>query len=909
MVSVLHFNGTWRSYQERILNNLNYHLRDSKLHVVAAPGAGKTTLGIEVIARIGRPSLILCPTNTIKHQWRERICSSFLQPAQYDMVSTDIRSPRLITVITYQALLAAFCGRTDDDEPAQPVEAEEPAETDADTITASDRFRKDKADEIIRSLQAAGVSLLCFDEAHHLRKEWWKALTYLNEHLRPAQTLALTATPPYDADQGEWKRYQQLCGDIDEVISIPELVKNGDLCPHQDFIYFSFLREEERALVQRHSENVRALMQTLVGDATLLQFLAGMPFFRATEQDVERIFEQPDFYVSIASLLCAAGYSMPPQFLSLFDARQSEWPTFDERRAALFLNGFLFPQHEEEFAGAEAKRAEYMNHVRHLGLVANKKIVLDESKKVQRQIASSLGKLDAIVDIVRLESSQLGPCLRMVILTDFIRIDDVACSSLGVVPVWKTLKDTFGTTLSMGVLCGSLILLPDAAVGRLQELLAAENIPADAVSLGRFKDIDQFVRVTPREAVRNHIVRLATDMFNTGYLTVLIGTQALLGEGWDAPSINSLILSSTVSSYMLSNQMRGRAIRVDRNNPGKISNIWHLATVDTPSLMESLRSVSTEDEQASRLYTYDLEQLTTRFKGYEAPSYYGAHDIRSGIERIMDQPGADHETLHQKVERVSTMTMQLAADRATTGQWWQTALYDGYGNAPMTLATGVNTESTPMKQLVYKGYKYIYYALLAAVMLAVLVRVFLPSALTTFTLLATVAVCGVIALKTTVKYLRTGSVAKVLRQIAIILLESMSRQGVIRTSIKQVGLSVREDQEGAAFVSCVNLPAEENNLFIQALQELLDPIDSPRYLLIRRQNGLLHATDYFAVPSALSQNKGNVAIFERMWRERMGEVQVVYTRNQEGRRVLLRARKNASSAMRRKKSQRLSKWQ
>lgn len=120
---------------------------------------------------------------------------------------------------------------------------------------------------------------------------------------------------------------------------------------------------------------------------------------------------------------------------------------------------------------------------------------------------------------------------------------------------------------------------------------------------------------------------------------------------------------------------------------------------------------------------------------------------------------------------------------------------------------------------------------------------------------------------------------------------------------------MREDQEGAAFVSCVNLPAEENNLFIQALQELLDPIDNPRYLLIRRQNGLLHATDYFAVPSALSQNKGNVAIFERMWRERMGEVQVVYTRNQEGRRVLLRARKNASSAMRRKKSQRLSKWQ
>ena len=56
---LLHFNGTWRSYQKRILDDLDFHLRDDKLHVVAAPGAGKTTLGIEVISRLNRPSLIL----------------------------------------------------------------------------------------------------------------------------------------------------------------------------------------------------------------------------------------------------------------------------------------------------------------------------------------------------------------------------------------------------------------------------------------------------------------------------------------------------------------------------------------------------------------------------------------------------------------------------------------------------------------------------------------------------------------------------------------------------------------------------------------------------------------------------------------------------------------------------------
>ena len=38
--SILQFNGEWRSYQKRILDDLDFHLRDDKLHVVAAPGAG-----------------------------------------------------------------------------------------------------------------------------------------------------------------------------------------------------------------------------------------------------------------------------------------------------------------------------------------------------------------------------------------------------------------------------------------------------------------------------------------------------------------------------------------------------------------------------------------------------------------------------------------------------------------------------------------------------------------------------------------------------------------------------------------------------------------------------------------------------------------------------------------------------
>ena len=41
---LLFFNGKWRDYQARVLDEAEGYLSDGKLHIVAAPGAGKTTL-------------------------------------------------------------------------------------------------------------------------------------------------------------------------------------------------------------------------------------------------------------------------------------------------------------------------------------------------------------------------------------------------------------------------------------------------------------------------------------------------------------------------------------------------------------------------------------------------------------------------------------------------------------------------------------------------------------------------------------------------------------------------------------------------------------------------------------------------------------------------------------------------
>ena len=98
-----------------------------------------------------------------------------------------------------------------------------------------------------------------------------------------------------------------------------------------------------------------------------------------------------------------------------------------------------------------------------------------------------------------------------------------------------------------------------------------------------------------------------------------MGTKSLLGEGWDSPNINSLILASFVGSFMLSNQMRGRAIRIDKKNPDKVSNIWHLVTV--------------EPESGDEIISDDFETMKRRFACFQAPAY-NSDTIESGIDRI-----------------------------------------------------------------------------------------------------------------------------------------------------------------------------------------------------------------------------------------------------------------------------------
>lgn len=232
--TVLEFKGTWREYQRRVLEKSDKYLEDGKLHIVAAPGSGKTTLGIELIRRLGRKTLVLAPSITIREQWIERIKTGFLVEGvdEGEYLSQDIRGPKAITAITYQALHSAMrrlkgtLKETWDEEVSFLEE-----------VDFSDY-------DILKTIQEAGIEVICLDECHHLRSEWWKALEDFVAMTGEKTMISLTATPPYDSNVSQWERYIKLCGEIDEEITVPELVK--EVYVHIRILYILIIQRRKR---------------------------------------------------------------------------------------------------------------------------------------------------------------------------------------------------------------------------------------------------------------------------------------------------------------------------------------------------------------------------------------------------------------------------------------------------------------------------------------------------------------------------------------------------------------------------------------------------------------------------------------------------------------------------------------
>lgn len=864
---VLQFQGTWRTYQKRVLDNGEKYLADGKIHIVAAPGSGKTTLGIELIRRLGAPCLILSPSITIRQQWLERMAEGFLQEgyAAEEWFSNDLRNIRPVTVITYQALHSAmkhYAGVL--------KEETESGEEDRGEVVDYQNF------DIFEAVKAAGIRTICLDEAHHLRSEWWKALESFIKEMPDMAVISLTATPPYDSTPAQWKRYMDLCGPIDEEIFTPELVKEGSLCPHQDYVYFNWPKDDEIRIVKEYTERTKIVVEELSHDREFIRMVANHRGILDPEEYSEFFLDRPKYFSSILIFLHAAGVPFSGYLIELTGTK-GNFPKLDNGWMETLLQGFLY-EDTEAYPCDKVYREELIGHLKSAGCIHRNKVQLTNNDKVAKLLVSSKGKLDSINDIVEAEYESLGSELRLLILCDFIKKEmlsmvgnaDKTPGELGAVPIFEYIRRRELRGVRLGVLSGSVVIVPSDAYEALNPLFGKYGCEGSLTPLGD----TGYSRVSVKGS-GHHIVSMITELFTCGQINVLVGTKSLLGEGWDSPCINSLILATYVGSFMLSNQMRGRAIRVFKDQPDKTSNIWHLACV-FPTGLESSGELSG-----------DYETLKRRFEAFLGVSALDGV-IESGIERLGLEKNLDSR---KDIERCNQRTMKIAGDRKGLRETWENDLKVIYDDMRVEEVEEVD------KKILEPGYLFLNAVVIEIIsvilfIFSILIRAFgSASAENLFLPGIIIYIAMAVSFFGICKYgYRIGSLCtpqKRMKKAACGILDALMQTGKLEEPLHCRVMT--EEAEAAVFTCLKGGNTRDKTLFAECLEEFWGVIDNPRYLLVLKK-GRWKMSESYAIPDIFGKKKEDALCFAACMRKAIGPYEAVYTRNPEGRRLLLKAR-------------------
>lgn len=865
---ILRFNGEWRSYQQRVLNRYQEYKSDGKIHIVAAPGSGKTTLGIELIRQLDQPVLVLVPTITIREQWVDRIKEAFLRDGvDADLyISQDLKQLKLLNISTYQSVHSAmihYQGVLIEDEESELNKHEESVDY--------------TQYNLIAEMKNAHIGILCLDECHHLRSEWWKSLETLKKEISFPYTIALTATPPYDSSIAMWNRYIDMCGEIDEEITVPELVKEGSLCPHQDYVYFNYPTKEEEREVKDFEKKSQLLLDTLMNDLKF-QSIITTHLCLHNQIDYDHLLEKPEYLSSLLIYLESQKLSYPKEFQKILGYKKLEKMSL--KWMEILLQGLLFDD-TKSYIISDEDYQYYISQLKSLGLIERNQVMLQMNQAIEKMLIKSVGKCESIKKIVFHEYKCLKHQLRLLILTDYIRKeyekavgnDLMDVDNLGVLPFFELLRrenQNLHQDMKLAVLCGSMVIIPSGAKEKLMTLVDDPD-KVNFVSIGCLSE-DEYVKVNI-QGDSHCIVNAVSELFELGYFETLIGTKSLLGEGWDSPCVNTLILASFVGSFMLSNQMRGRAIRTFIKDPNKTSHIWHLVCVN-PIQNQMLEGISE-----------DYQTLCRRMEHFLGLNYQ-EDVIENGIERLsaIEYPFNKHN-----IKVTNKKMLKLSQHRDVLKERWDRSLavYD-----QIEVVDETNVSEKMITSLVLRD---------------------------AIRLLIIEIVCGILAIVVIAPILSLNGLVFYIWSVVFIILFAISLstkkimlyknplsrlqicgEGILSAlkatnQIESYHCQVKTELMGVYhFIYLTGGTGHDKTLFAKSIYEFFDIIDNQRYILYNSHHKN-RMDGYFVVPAHFAKRKEDADIFALYMKPFIGKYRAVYTRNEEGRKILLKGRIKALS--------------
>ncbi len=798
----------WREYQKELLAQFDELKKDGSIHIVAPPGSGKTLLGIEFARLYGGQALILVPSLALKNQWGQTIVGLYEDKrlAQSE-VSFTIDEPSLITIETYQKFY---------------------------------QWEKTPLE----------VELLLLDEAHHLKRSWAEAVLSLKAQLPTLMTISLTATPPFDSEAADWARYLEVSGAIDGEISIPSLVKEDVLAPHQDFVYLIPGTTEMQASYVEHERSQEALFQLILEDDELRDYLINCQFIQAPLEALATIYESFAVYQSALIYLWHRNYDLGEAHWQLLGVSKKQGEAIGVppvTTADLEVIANYVAKQAPELAISQLVNQKRLGQEHWVNLFAAFPLSPQQNP---------LGKKQGIRQIIMREVNQLQADLSAVILVDFIKAEGITgdSPSFGLFPLFNYLSELcYEEDLELAAICGDWLVVSKPLYEERFADLEGERYPNN-----------QDYVLLPIKERRSHILEDVTALVNQKKIQVLIGTVALLGEGWDCPAVNCLILGNQGHGFVQTQQLRGRSLRKAAGK--EASTIWHLGMV--------LVEVEAEKQVG-------LKRLSKRLAHIAGITFEQDGVIETGAERF--EFPLDYQA--QTIENYNEKMLFWSSQKAELSAQWQKALSKGshLRQAVMTRYEG-KPKSLKKKRTFQKDARFSVVVTFALVALPVSFLAISPLAALGGAVVSS-ALGGALAQREkiqqrwsrfqaerewqkTIKTWHLGAKSVYDTLVDLHLVTSSAKVKVVSTS-QEISCTL----EGGL--------KKEEALFNRGVEELLQELATPRYLLHDDQQ-------CWPVPTIFGQNQQAAQVFMANWQKQFKQkVTLSYTKSQQGRRLLI----------------------
>ncbi|MDQ4053014.1 MAG: DEAD/DEAH box helicase, partial [Actinomycetota bacterium] len=830
---------------------------------------------------------VLSPNTAIQGQWVRGWQQLQTADGRNDVaVGTDRDLSAPVTALTYQSL-AVF-----DDEPGEETEP---------TSSHLDRLHPN-GQALVRRLQAAGPITLVLDECHHLLEVWGRLLAELLELLPEATVLGLTATPPVTLTPDQATLVADMFGEVVYTASIPAVVREGHLAPFADLVWLTAPTPVEAGWLldqnQRFAELTTQLLDPAFGS---VPFLTWVDRRFAGEVRFARIAAKQPLLADAALRMRYAG------LLRLEDdvptgERHHHAPTADDW--ALLIDDWYDAclAHSVDDRDQDVRDA-LRRSLPAVGYQLTRRGMRKGRSSVDRVLARSESKARAMVEIIAAEHRTLGDRLSMLVICDH----EAASATVGI-----DLRGVLTERAGSARLALAHLLADPATAGLSPVMVTGRTVAAAPDVLDRLRsrsDVDLVVGEPDADGISEltgtagawtsrEWVRAVTDFFTTGDTKVLIGTRALLGEGWDAPTASGLIDLSMASTPGTVVQTRGRTLRLDPRDPAKVAINWTVCCV-------------ADDHPKG---DNDWERTVAKHRGYFGVD--GSGDVVDGVAHVHPSFSPYTPPPARTFDATNAEMLVRAERRADIAASWRVGLpYEdevrlsvwvqpGRGRAPAVVPQARPVPRPPDTVLTADGVRRGRarpavgpWLLLALAALALLLAEG-PGPAWPW-LVAAVAATGAALVA---HGRRTRAVLVELRHepdavlLAYALADGLHRAGLTAVGVEAVEWHVADDGRLRILLDTGGREERDSAVFAEALAELLAPIAQPRYLVPRYLVGTPGPVDllrplaayrpegvvWHPVPSVLGTKAELAQAFAAGWQTWVGGGPAVYTGNPEG---------------------------